>query len=190
LDHAAKALHAYEAEPTSERLIAFERHVLFLSAVIGHEYQHSLQIMMAEEGKFWPHQTGEGGFYWEYLFFGGHLVSVNAFGGHKGRAHNPKKPSYLAICRKQSGQKGRDRSFFVVSDNHITAIVDGKSQSTIHYLDRLHCRPRWLGDLAPFQRKEGDFANSQVCLGTLSMHPKNLITRVHASVHSTRRGRP
>jgi hypothetical protein len=82
---------------------------------------------VAEEGTFWPHQTGEGGFYWEYMFFGGHLALVNASGGHKGRAHDPKKPPYLAICRKQLGQKGRDNSFFVVSDNDITAIVDGKS---------------------------------------------------------------
>lgn len=88
-----------------------------------------------EDGSNWCYKTGEGGLFWEFLTFGGHLVSCDALGNASGRRHNPKhhdptKPAYLAIMRKQL-EKGQDRSYWVIPDAHISDIVDGESFSPI-----------------------------------------------------------
>jgi hypothetical protein len=123
LDKAAKAGLNMQTDPSDDNVMIYKRHILMLGIILGRDLSVSLLGIIQDQSSMLNRVgTRRGWIDWEHLVIGGHIVGCGspAFRGF------PPSLDRLVIQRKREIGSMEIASYFILSDEVVSAVVDRK----------------------------------------------------------------
>jgi len=123
VDKAAKAGLVMQALPSDDNVMIYKRHIMMLGVILGRSlFESLLDVIQDQSDPKTRLGTRRGWIDWENLVVGGHIVGCGspAFQGF------PSSLDRLAIQRKREMGSMEMPSYFTLSDEVVSALVDRK----------------------------------------------------------------